>query len=95
MCFTRKGFVDTPMFAAQNCIYIQAVGGDMLQIDHQKGFVLSTRRHPAILVKYAMNGVLERMSGDGKKEGKDPEVQMQLPTCQRIRPCWLPRTRGT
>ena len=28
--FTRKGIAGAPMFAAQNCIYIQAVGGDML-----------------------------------------------------------------
>jgi len=34
LVFTRKGIPDAPMFAAQNCIYIQAVGGDILQIKH-------------------------------------------------------------
>jgi len=27
---------DIPMFAAQNCIYIQAVGGNMLRIKRQR-----------------------------------------------------------
>ena len=42
---TRWEFPDTPKFAAQNCIYIQAVGGDMLQIKHQNGFVMLTGLH--------------------------------------------------
>ena len=34
--FTREGFGEAPMFAAQNCMYIQAVGGNMLQIKGQE-----------------------------------------------------------
>ena len=34
--FMRKGFEDKPMFAAQNCMYIQAVGGNMLRTKRQE-----------------------------------------------------------
>ena len=34
--FTRMGLADTPMFAAQTCMYIQAVGGNMLRIKRQE-----------------------------------------------------------
>ena len=63
---TRREFPDTPTFAAQNCIYIQAVGGDMLHIKHQNGFVMLAgprETHPAIPVKYARKGVPERTTG--------------------------------
>ena len=36
LCSTGKGFEDTPIFAAQNCAYIQAVGGDILRSKCQR-----------------------------------------------------------
>ena len=54
MCITAKGFTDKPMFAAQNCMYIQAVGGDRLGIEREifRGITpVGCRTYPAILVK--------------------------------------------
>ena len=39
----RKGFVNAPMFAAQNYIYIQTVREDMLQVKDQNRFAMLMR----------------------------------------------------
>jgi len=39
----HEGITDASTFVAQNCTYIQAVGGNILQIKHQKGFAMSIR----------------------------------------------------
>ena len=41
---TQGGSADTPAFAAQNCIYIRAVGWDILSAERQMQFVTSIRQ---------------------------------------------------
>ena len=78
--FTREGIGDTPMLAAQDCIYIQAIGGDILRIKcqekvtRQTSCVRYTPRDPGEIRKErgasVNNRILNANDGESsKKEG--------------------------
>lgn len=64
--FTRKGYMDTPVFAAQNCTlpYCLVKYTVKQTLKGVCGLNQTARSaYPAILVEYARSGVPERIAG--------------------------------
>jgi hypothetical protein len=59
------------MFAAQNRVYIQVVGGNMLQIKRQKGFAMSIRLRAVHTLRswWSTKGMGHRRERQGLERG--------------------------